>query len=69
MQRKVAKFSKIGVKYNEIFSAKYSKDKLFKFSFFNRYVTLDDWNSIPNSVMAAPSLKHFKCRLFNYLRS
>ena len=37
----------------------------FKFSFFNRYV--NDWNSLPNSVMSASSLNAFKNRLLNYL--
>ena len=37
----------------------------FKFFFFNRYV--NDWNSLPNSVMSASSLNAFKNRLLNYL--
>ena len=36
-----------------------------KFSFFNRYV--NDWNSLPNSVMSASSLNSFKTLLLNYL--
>lgn len=34
-------------------------------SFFNRYV--NDWNSLPDSVMSASSLNVFKNRLLNYL--
>ena len=37
----------------------------FKFSFFNRYV--NDWNSLPNTVMSASGLNAFKNRLLNYL--
>ena len=33
--------------------------------FFNRDV--NDWNSLPNSVMSASSLNAFKNRLLNYL--
>ena len=36
-----------------------------KISFFNRYV--NDWNSLPNSVMSASSLNSFKILLLNYL--
>jgi len=32
-----------------------ARTNYFKFSFFNRYVNI--WNSIPNSVKEAPSLK------------
>ena len=38
---------------------------LIKFSFFNRYV--NDWNSLPNSVMSASSLNSFEILLLNYL--
>ena len=41
-----------------------ARTNYFKFSFFNRYV--NDWNSLPNSVMSASSLNVFKNRLFNY---
>ena len=42
-----------------------ARTNYFKFSFFNRYV--NDWNSLPNSVMSASSLNVFKNRLLNYL--
>ena len=42
-----------------------ARTNYFKFSFFNRYV--NDWNSLPNSVISASSLNVFKNRLFNYL--
>ena len=37
-----------------------------KFLFFNRYI--NDWNSLPNSVMSASSLNSFEILLLNYLR-
>ena len=42
-----------------------ARTNYFKFSFFNRYV--NDWNSLPNSVMSASSLNSFKTLLLNYL--
>ena len=42
-----------------------ARTNYFKFSFFNRYV--NDWNSLPNSVMSASSLNSFKILLLNYL--
>ena len=42
-----------------------ARTNYFKFSFFNRYV--NDWNSLPNSVMSSSSLNVFKNRLFNYI--
>ena len=42
-----------------------ARTNYFKFSFFNRYV--NDWNSLPNSVMSASSLNSFKIILLNYL--
>ena len=44
---------------------KAARTNYFKFSFFNRYV--NDWNSLPNSVMSASSLSSFKTLLLNYL--
>ena len=38
---------------------------LIKFSFFNRYV--NEWNSLPNSVMSASSLNSFEILLLNHL--
>ena len=38
---------------------------ILNFHFFNRYV--NDWNSLPNSVMSASSLNSFKTLLLNYL--
>ena len=44
---------------------KAARTNYFKFSFFNRYV--NNWNSLPNSVMSASSLSSFKTLLLNYL--
>ena len=44
---------------------KAARTNYFKFSFFKRYV--NDWNSLPNSVMSASSLSSFKTLLLNYL--
>ena len=38
-----------------------ARTNYFKFSFFNRYV--NEWNSLPNSVMAASGLNSFKTLL------
>ena len=43
---------------------KAARTNYFKFSFFNRYV--NDWNSLPNSVMSPSGLSSFKTLLLNY---
>ena len=42
-----------------------ARSNYFKFSFSDRYV--NDWNSLPNFVTSASSLKSFKTLLLNYL--
>ena len=46
-------------------SPRAARTNYFKFSFSNRYV--NDWNSLPNSVMSASTLNSFKILLLNYL--
>ena len=46
-------------------SPRAGRTNYFKFSFSNRYV--NDWNSLPNSVMSASTLNSFKILLLNYL--
>ena len=42
-----------------------ARKNYFKLSFFNRYV--NDWSSLPNSVLTASGLNSFKTPLLNYL--
>ena len=42
-----------------------ARTNYFKFLFFKRYV--NDWNSLPNSVMSASSLSSFQTLLLDYL--
>ena len=46
-----------------------ARTNYFKFSFFNNYCYINDWNSLPDFIMSASSLNSFKILLIIFVNS